>query len=627
MSKNIEELKAKIKFLYNIDIETAVLNDVFGYTNNYQLLADILDLILYDLLTITRRSKKGNYRYMLLLMPCIEKQIYLNDISETSPLYIKMELIIQTIDQLLERKYNSDLNSHLLKIRSHVEKILNIINSTSYKDRRIIELKQKEALLVKNEKAKAITDYILFEIKDIHMITKLDDLIFINAIKNNINDFIDKLCYEYFKQPDNEYYYLLFAYLSSNPSFDLKSKYDYILEKFKDYLNKVYKTDINIEDFSKDVGSLDRVLKIIKDKSSMKKYGIKEFDDSSYLCNINMSNKEVLDLRDKRVFTIDSMHSECLDDALSFEKLENGNYLISVYITDISDIVTPDGDIDRYAYNLGETIYHSKNIPMLPKELYNIKCSLNTIEDKYVHVYSFEVDEEFNIIKFMMNKAIIRVSMNYTYQRIDDLILNGDTPFSDELRQLYEFTLYLMKKNSRRQLYIENKEILDPLRRTIDRYGKNPSNRIISELKVLVNSYIAKEASKMDIPFIYRNNFKREIILPNGIKQILKDSEFNQIKSYLCSSFGGSSYSDKNYGHYGLDLDTYAHATTPLRCYSSLFNQRIISNYIIEKDSSYSSDLYMVTKDLAEHLNERVILNKLYKDEAAHKKKMLTKQV
>ena len=52
MSKSMEELKAKVKLLYNIDLDTSLLTDVFGYSTDYQLLNDILDLIIHDLNTI-----------------------------------------------------------------------------------------------------------------------------------------------------------------------------------------------------------------------------------------------------------------------------------------------------------------------------------------------------------------------------------------------------------------------------------------------------------------------------------------------------------------------------------------------------------------------------------------------
>lgn len=614
MKKNKLDIKPKIRQLYKADLTTIDLKNIFEYSSEYSLMSDFLDLIIYELNTIITRSKFGNYKYILNAIPCLEILIYCEDIKTTSPIYEKMNTIIDIIDDLLSKHHNKDLNSLLIKIRTNIERIEDIINSDEYINRKEIEEENRKKATARKEVAIVIADYILFNVKDIKMIIKLKDDYFKQAIIDSSEIIIKKLCGEFLNsKKDREYYKLLFAYLSSDPLYNMKEYYDYIKEQFEEYMKN------NGED-----EELTELLDFVSNTNVKDKYQI---SPPVSIENVNINyNEELVDLRNKYIFTIDTKNAECLDDAISFETLKNGNFVITVYITDISSIIIPNSEIDRYAYNLAETIYHSSVTPMLPTSIHNDYCSLVTGRDKVAHAYSFEINEDFTIVGVDIKKALIRVKDNYTYDKIDHMILHSDIMFADELRKLYEYSLYLIRNNVRRQRYIENKEIIDPTRKGIDRFGNNPSNRIISELKVLVNSYLAMNALNMNIPFIYRNNLYNNNSISDEMQKKLSDKEFSHIKSVLYSAFSSSYYSDINEGHYGLDLDAYAHVTTPLRNYSSLFNQRMVSSYML--DESIPSDietLKILSHDIAGSLNKRIVLNKIYCNEVTNKRKALTK--
>ena len=107
------------------------------------------------------------------------------------------------------------------------------------------------------------------------------------------------------------------------------------------------------------------------------------------------------DMREVFTFTIDPKDAKDFDDALSFEKQEDGTFQVGVHIADVTYFVQPDTDIDKSAYEKATSIYYVDHVvPMLPEELCNNLCSLRPNEDKLTMSVIFTMDENAKVLKY-----------------------------------------------------------------------------------------------------------------------------------------------------------------------------------------------------------------------------------
>ena len=84
------------------------------------------------------------------------------------------------------------------------------------------------------------------------------------------------------------------------------------------------------------------------------------------------------DYTNDRIFTIDPTTAKDLDDALHIKLLPNDQIEIGVHIADVGFFVKPHSAVDKEAAYRATTVYLvDRVIPMLPKPLCEIACSLN----------------------------------------------------------------------------------------------------------------------------------------------------------------------------------------------------------------------------------------------------------
>ncbi|MDD7454803.1 MAG: RNB domain-containing ribonuclease [Bacteroidales bacterium] len=141
------------------------------------------------------------------------------------------------------------------------------------------------------------------------------------------------------------------------------------------------------------------------------------------------------DFRDTLTFTIDPADAKDFDDAISFKKLDDGNYEIGVHIADVSYYVRPGTILDKEAQERGTSVYLvDRTVPMLPEKLSNRMCSLRPNEDKLTFSAVFEVTPKAEVVSRWFGRTVIRSNYRFAYETAQQIIDNGQESLNMELR-------------------------------------------------------------------------------------------------------------------------------------------------------------------------------------------------
>lgn len=344
-----------------------------------------------------------------------------------------------------------------------------------------------------------------------------------------------------------------------------------------------------------------------------------------------------VDRTSDRAFTIDSEDAKDLDDAVAVKKLENGNYMLSVYIADVSHYVRENTELNKEAIYRGTSIYIPGSvIPMLPKKLSNGICSLNAGVKRLALGVDMEIDSAGNVLTSNVFKTIIKVNKKMSYEKVYKVLINEDEAVLNEYRE-YKEDIFLMRElaqilNEKRVEegsinfdIPETKVVLDENGEVIDikAYDITIANKIIEEFMLVTNMVIAEKFFFLEMPFIYRihenpddeklrelneilSMYKKRIkgvknIHPKVISEMLNsiedESEKKVISDFALRTLKLARYSNECLGHFGLAAKYYCHFTSPIRRYPDLFIHRVISNCI---ENSYM----MSEKDLTRYAKQ-----------------------
>ena len=337
------------------------------------------------------------------------------------------------------------------------------------------------------------------------------------------------------------------------------------------------------------------------------------------------------DMRDTLTFTIDPKDAKDFDDALSFKKLENGNYEIGIHIADVSYYLEEGTILDDEAYQRATSVYLvDRVVPMLPEVLSNFACSLRPNEEKYTFSAIFEITEKSQVVNQWFGRTVIYSDQRFAYEEAQYIIETKDNiipeeisitgssyEVSDEIRSATLKMDELAKIFRKRRMAdgaisfdkVEVKFNLDQAGEPQGVYFKiaKDANHLIEEFMLLANKKVAEFIGKQKKTFIYRIHdepnedkliamqtviakfgykidFRNKGDISKSLNALMEEvngkKEQNLIDTLAIRSMSKAKYSTDNIGHYGLAFDYYSHFTSPIRRYPDVMVHRLLQYYL-----------------------------------------------
>ena len=274
-----------------------------------------------------------------------------------------------------------------------------------------------------------------------------------------------------------------------------------------------------------------------------------------------------LPLADVEAFSIDDSTTTEIDDCLSVRRLGDGRLRIGVHIAAPALGLAPQDALDQIARERMSTLYMpGEKVTMLPQEPIE-RFSLD--EGREVAALSLyaELEQDGTTVASCSTRLErIRVAANLRHDQLDDTVTEaaleweqggtdplGALPQAEALRALWRLTLALSAERDRVRgkpelrhridysFYVDGETV-----RIVPRRRDAPLDRIVAELMILVNREWGGLLARHGVPGIYRSQ----------------------------QQAGRVRMTTHPLPHQGLGVPQYCWATSPLRRYVDLVNQR-----------------------------------------------------
>ena len=323
------------------------------------------------------------------------------------------------------------------------------------------------------------------------------------------------------------------------------------------------------------------------------------------------------DFRRWPTVTIDGDTARDFDDAVTIERLPNGNYWLGVHIADVAHYVQEGSALDAAAFQRGTSVYFpDRAIHMFPEALATGLCSLRPQVDRLVQSCLMEIDGNGAVRRYELHDGVIHSDARMTYTEVNAILTGKDAAARKKYGRLvprFELMAELFEAlNGRRRArgsvdfdLPEAEFLMDDQGRVeaIVATERNLAHRLIEEFMLVANETVADHLEKHRMPALFRVHeapdptkvaefeafaaslgfslgVPAERVTPGHFQRLLRrvhgKPEERPLAFLMLRTMQQARYDPANLGHFGLAAPAYAHFTSPIRRYPDLVVHRAL---------------------------------------------------
>lgn len=312
-------------------------------------------------------------------------------------------------------------------------------------------------------------------------------------------------------------------------------------------------------------------------------------------------------------YTIDSLSTKDIDDAIFCVKNPDGSFTLKVAIADVSSFVKPGSELDKHASQACTSFYfYNQVIHMLSPTLAEKYCSLNVGETRNAMIATISIDAEGNSTAVNFENKKIQSHARLTYDDVNRFLNNeamveslqmkdgfvqpyqSNSNIENSLLDLRELSLKLQVPYNPTYWFVPSPEL------KIGEDGKIETlyfeQRNISASQIMVETAMLA-ANKAAAKFLHENNVNASALFRNQETPL---DEFDKPKP--------AQYGNSNSGHWGLQAEFYTHFTSPIRRYCDLTVHRMIKAVI---NNENTEDMSKSLGEIAKQINAQQYKDKV----------------
>ena len=350
------------------------------------------------------------------------------------------------------------------------------------------------------------------------------------------------------------------------------------------------------------------------------------------------------DLRDLPLLTIDPSDARDHDDAVYAHPDEDpdnaGGWVVWVAIADVAAYVRGGSALDREARDKANSVYFPDRVePMLPERLSNGLCSLRQHEARACLAVRMVFDKSGRKLNHRFVRGLMRSAAKLAYEQaqtaIDGFPDDVTGPLLEPvLKPLWAAYHTLQKgRDKRSPLNIDSPErriVISPEGEVVSITPRLSleAHKLIEEMMIQANVCAAETLEQRRSPLIYRvhdtpsqekvqafADFLATLGVAWNKGEAPRTDRFNKLLDQMRGTPHAeivnevtlrtqmqAVYSPDNIGHFGLNLDRYAHFTSPIRRYADLIVHRALIRALGLGDDGLSDFDIARLRETAEHI-------------------------